>query len=226
MEVAASELLRRNSPQESPTPQDICSWSLKHPAQGGAVDHSMAAGYETIMSGPYTGKRALRAGPTEHLGRHHMSRCCHNGMKTKEQWITKLRAPGANSAKSQSGQVWSWETSDFPRKSTFPEEAPVPIQAAQSLLAKHQNQRVTAYWKPNKYQLPWAKGNHLGLQWWTSFEGRLSLYPEITVWPQASGFNWAWASSVEKQRLIAFILGLWWQVDMCTQCRAKPTEGI
>ena len=55
-------------------------------------------------------------------------------------------------------QAISQESPPFLRK------PPVAIQAAQSLLAKHQNQRATAYQKPNKYQLPWAKGNHLGLQ--------------------------------------------------------------
>lgn len=124
-EVAASELLGKNSPQESPPPQDIRSWSLKRLAQGGAVDHSMASGCETTVTGPATGKKGAESQPD--VGAPGQEACIQrlpNGMKTKEQWITKLHVPGANSAKSQSGQVWSWETSDFPGKPTFPEEAP------------------------------------------------------------------------------------------------------
>lgn len=37
--------LGRNGPQESPL-QDIWSWSLKRPAQGGAENHPTAVGWE------------------------------------------------------------------------------------------------------------------------------------------------------------------------------------
>lgn len=67
----------------------------------------MAAGCEMILTGLATGNKGAESRPgtcRSTLGRKHVQRLP-NGMKTKEQWITKLHIPGANSGKSQSGQV-------------------------------------------------------------------------------------------------------------------------
>lgn len=59
-----------------------------------------------ILTGPATGNKGAESRPD--VGAPGQEACVQrlpNGMKTKEQWITKLHVPGANSAKSQNGQV-------------------------------------------------------------------------------------------------------------------------